>query len=357
MKNLLHHPYADFFSMDVVDELENMGITNLVGAVPLAPELDLTGNPIRAKSYWVWLRNPLDFPTNLSAEGKLYIPYRSRDTLIHYSPSGPVGNAGRFEKRYISDLVAAGYHVFTGRRNGASLLTEHAKEVANAPYRIELARRAGQTHVGGFRTEGYMPTDALDEPVASLMALGPMFEKICLLSQSFGASMHYHALNELEDYQGLTEKFGNVVNIAGYVGKLSQDANGLWNGTKVPGDQFAQIQVSEMRKADFNYNPAYGTSEYLNNMKQIALNNGMISVPPRIGHIFFNCPEDPFIAGPLSEDQATLAEYGPETPNKWFNSKHAPTADLRAHSMDFLTAEEIIWALEVKVEGIAIEHC
>lgn len=352
------HPYSGFFDLKSLSTLRRLGIQHLIGALPLSPEADLQNKTIPADVYWVWFVNSRSFTDDFIAEGKLYIPHRQKvdTTLIHYSPSGPVGNAGRFERRYIAGLVSAGYYVFTGRRNGASLLTQHAQEVINSPERIELAQKCNQSHVGGFRSEGYTPTDALNEPVATLSGLHLPFRKICLLSQSFGASMHYQALTRLRGHTQLLDKLGNVVNIAGYVGKYIKNEHGLWDGAALPAEQFIGLQVAEMRKAGFNYHPQHGAPEFTQSMAEVARGNEMIKVPDNVGHVFFNCVEDPFIAGPSDQHVETLRNYGPTSANKLFISMHAPMGDLRPHSMDFLTVEELIKALEKKITGVSFEN-
>ncbi len=344
------HPYADFFDSSVVTLLQRAGVKHLAGAVQLYPEIDIRNESVPADTYWLWFGNLPGFPDVLPAEGKLYIPHKSgvNGTLIHYSPSGPVGNAGRFERRYIAGLVRAGYPVFTARRNGSYLCTDHAKEVINAPYRISLAEICAQSHVGGHRPEGYMPTDALNEPVVTLCGLEPAFDKIHLLSQSFGSAAHYHAVTKLSGHQRLLAKLGTIVNIAGYVGKYVQDDCGLWDGTALPAQQFVEFQVAEMHKTGFNYCTKYGTSEFAGNIAQVAQANERIQVPDTVNHVFFNCVNDPFIAGPRDQHSETLRDYGPPSSRKRFVSMQAPPGDPRPHSMDFLTVADLISALETE---------
>lgn len=351
------HPYARFFDKKLVESLRQSGMRNLEGAVALVPEKDSTGQFIPAMAFWLWFGSQPEFPGSLPSEGKLYVPNRHTPapTLIHYSPSAPVGNAGRFEHRYIRGLIKAGYHVFTGRRNGAALHTPRAQEVINSSLRIELARQSNQAYIGSDRKEGYTPLDAINEPITTLWGLAPAFAHIRLLSQSFGSSSHYHAMSQLHDNQRDLYKLGNIVNIAGYIGKHAYTEKDVWDGTALPAHKFLNFQVEQMRKTGFNYPTEHGVPEFRKSMQQVAKVNGEIRGTEKVGHVFFNCVNDPFVTGPLDQQPETLMKYGPPAPNKLFISMCAPKGDPRPHSMDFLSVDDLINALERKVVGISFE--
>lgn len=349
----LDKSWARFSEQASLQKLERLGIKNIESAFKISSESDLNSNQIEneAEIYWVRFNPPSDFPNILPVEGKLYIPRNAKQnkTLIHYAPSFPQGNAGRFEKRYIYAFLKAGYSFFAGRHNGASLTKgETLDEIMNAPRRLEIAAKCGEQHIGGTRTDGYLPSEMNDEPIASLSALAGAFDEIHLVAQSLGASAHYNAVTKLKGHPEIMHKIRNIVSIAGYVGKDRKSDDNIWDGTKIPEQQFGAHQMDQIKRSDLNFK---GDLEvFLSDMKKISEMNARIEVPPHVGNILFVTSKDPFIAGPRDSTPESLDDYGPATSRKLIISdERMETGDKRPHSMDWITSEDIIAAMEAEI--------
>lgn len=340
----------------VISSLSGLGIENIKAAFKIDKEKDNAGNDIEsiADIYWVKFSKPKDYPNAPTVEGKLYIPKnpKKETTLIHYAASFPPGNAGRFEKHYVYDFLVDGSAFFAGRNNGVSLVKANnfnPAEIINAPKRLQLAETHSEQHLGGIKPEGYSPAEVGDQPITSLSALAPAFQRINLIAQSFGVSANNNAVTQLrERHQEIIERIRNIVSIAGYVGKDSEDDKGVRDGTKISGEQFATLLMSEINKSGFNFSG--GVERLKSGMQEVARRNEQTVIPPHINYVLFITPKDG-IVGPASYDNESLKDYGPNTSRKIvINDLRMPDGDMRPHSMDWITAEELLNAMKKDVQ-------
>ena len=308
-------------------------------------EKDLHGKVINADIYWLVAFPPDDFQHLPAIEGKLYLPHvNARNELILFTPGFPGGNAGRFEQRYAKALIDEGYAFFTIRHNGTSLTNGATSfEILNSQKRMELAVTSCEHHIGGTRSEGYSPTDIIEEPIGPLLGFSEMFETIHLMGQSMGVAASYNAIRVLSSNH-VIDSIGNVVGIAGYVGRTGECA-GIWDGLKMPFSKFADYQYEYVAKVDANICPK---ERFRGEMKKVAEANEDALVPDHVGNILVFASGDPLIDGPAGD---SVYLYGPPTRRKVVIRDETNTTDSKQHSMLWISPENLIRAVQARVSA------
>ncbi len=335
-------------------------------AFGIEDEKTLDGQEINAEIFWTKIGRPDDpeFSHLPGTETKMYFPNQNANgEVIIFTPGFPGGNAGRFEQRYAKAIVDAGYAFITTRHNGTSLTNgKTSAEILNSPKRMDLAAKTGEHHIGGTREEGHSPREMIDEPIPVLLALKDAFKKIHLMGQSMGVSSNYNAITELENHPEITEKIGNIVGIAGYVGGTEKEGpDGIWDGTKGSFEALADYEMTYIQKVDLNFTG--GKEGYIKEMEKVAEQNAKMEVPDHVGNVLIFTPNDPLIAGPKTETGVpgvpgkmiasgeTLLEYGPKSSKKVVIEDRSTPEDqkAKAHSMLWIAPENLLRAVKTEV--------
>lgn len=354
--------WKNFSENDEVERLLNGGIENISMAFNIDKEVDIEGNPVNSKISWLKFESPeydgIDGKLP-SIEGKLYEPNdeeNSNGELIIFTPGFPGGNAGRFEQRYAQAFVDAGYSFFTIRHNGTSLTNgEVSTEIVNSVKRTDIAKLASEHHIGGTREDGYRPDQMIDEPVTAILSLQKKFQKIHLMGQSMGVSSGYNAVTKLESNKQITDKLGNIVGIAGYVGREKEMPDGVWQGMKdfkgegkYPDgmDGLIAYELDYIKSVDLNC--TLNAEEFKDSLIKIANANEKMMVPDHVGNILIFTPEDPLITGP-EETEDGVSKYGPESKRKIIIRDETGLGEKRPHSMLWIKPENLIRAVQAKI--------
>lgn len=344
-----------FSEPEAVKRLAELGVTNVEAAFTVAGENDINKQPIEgAEIFWVRYGVPEEFrddPKFLSVEGKVYFPKTGGNgELIVFSPGFPGGNAGRFEQRYVQAFLDAGYAFATTRHNGASLTNgATSAEILNCEKRMEIAKEAGEHHLGGTREQGYGPSEMINEPFNVVVSLHGGFKRVHLMGQSMGVASSYNTVTRLADNPEISGKLGNVVGISGYVGDTSETPDGIWSGMKKDFAKLAEYEFGYMEKVDLNAprNPKW----YSDEMKKVAAANEKMKVPPHVGNILVYAPADPLISGPDKAKEDYTLEYGPKSRRKLIieDGSMPPEQEKKAHSMLWIAPENLVRAVQAKV--------
>ncbi len=339
-----------------VNRLTELGVRNVEAAFQITGENDIDGRAIEgADIFWVKYGVPEEaYGTEgmLSVEGKLYLPKENANgEVIVFSPGFPGGNAGRFEQRYVSAFIEAGYAFATTRHNGASLTNGATSlEILNSAKRMEIAAASGEHHLGGTREQGYAPSEMINEPINVLGALHQKFDRVHLMGQSMGVSSSYNSLTWATEHPEISDKIGNIVGISGYVGDTSETPDGIWSGMKKDFNKLAEYEFGYMEKVDLN--APRDAKWYADEMKKVAAANESMKVPPNVGNILIYTPEDPLIAGPDKSKEDYALNYGPKSQRKLIIEDHTkPVSDKKPHSMLWIEPSVLVRALKMEVSA------
>ncbi|MDD5050171.1 MAG: alpha/beta hydrolase [Candidatus Pacebacteria bacterium] len=348
---------------EALERLRQLGIKPEL-AFSIEDEKNLKGEKVNAEIFWTKIGKPdgEEFADLVPVESKIYLPKENANgELILFTPGFPGGNAGRFEQRYAKDFTDAGYAFATIRHNGTSLTNgKTSAEIMNSPKRTEIAKQAGEHHLGGTRPEGYTPRQMIDEPVGVLLALQEKFKRVHLMGQSMGVASSYNTATRLKNHPEVTDKIGNIVGIAGYVGGTDGVPDGIWEGMKdfdgggkYPNgmDGLIAYELDYVKKVDLNF--ALNADQFKQSLKEVAEKNAEMEVPEHVGNVLVFCPGDPLIAGPKAKTGEELLQYGPETKRKAvIEDLSMPESEkAKAHSMLWIEPENLIRAVEAKVSS------
>jgi len=342
---------------EAISRLETYGIGDYDFALTVESEInkDASGNEVDlardADITWIKFNKPDDgdFSDLESVEGKLYIPKNNGNgELIFFTPGFPGGNAGRFEKQYAKAFVDAGYSFFTIRHNGSSLTKiDSAKEVVNFDKRLELAKQSGEDYIGGTKENGHAPAEIVNEPITPLLQLCKMFDKVHLMGQSMGVTSSYNAVTRLSGRPDITDKIGNIVGIAGYVGKEKGEPEDPWGGMKMPTKDLVEYEKEYIKQVDTN---TIFTEDEVAKLVEV---NKKMKVPSHIGNILIVSPGDPLIGGPDKTKEDYANKYGPETGKKLIISDESNLDKPKQHSMLWIAPKNLLRAVkaEISVHG------
>lgn len=353
-----HREAAQFFDNELVKKLTESGIENIEWAFDSGEETDLRGEKIDAQINWLKLDRPAGekFKDIPDVECKLYSPAKPNGELIIFTPGTPGGNGGRFETLYAKTFVDAGYAFCTIRHNGTSLTNgEDTAEVINSKKRLSIAKESGEHHIGGTKEEGYGPIGVVNETVNPLLALYKNFEKVHLMGHSMGVSASYNALSRTENIPDVVKKIGNMVSIAGYVGKTGEREPGIWDGMKMPSEELIDFELEHGKGDDVNM---CSREIYKKELMEVARTNEQMSVPKHVNNVLIFTPEDPLIAGPDESKQRFekdeyVTGYGPNTTRKLIIRDETRLGEKKPHSMRWICPSNLLRALKVElpIEG------
>ena len=346
--------YSKFSDPRAVERLRELGIENVSLALAVEHEKDISNNEINAEILWAKFKKPTDaeWVGCTDVEGKLYLPNsKEKDNgseLILFSPGFPGGDAGRFEQRYAKTFTGAGYAFFTIRHNGTNLANpKRSPGVINCPERMAVAQALSEQHIGGERS--YNQVEVVNEPITPLLSLAPKFDRIHLMGQSLGVAASYNAATRLAGHPDITEKFGNIINISGFVGKDKNDPQDDFDGMKMTINELTDYQFEHIAEAGTN--TAKTHEEFKAAMKQVAQLNAKINIPEHVGNILIFTPGDPLIAGPHTSEQDYLNNYGPQTSRKLIIQDMGNLKDKKQHSMLWIAPENLLRAVQADVHG------
>ena len=322
---------------EAISRLEAYGISDYDFALTIESEInkDAFGNEVDltrdADITWIKFNKPddADFNDLNSVEGKLYIPKNNANReLIFFTPGFPGGNAGRFEKQYAKTFIDAGYAFFTIRHNGSSLTKlDTAKDIMNFDKRLELAKQSEEEYIGGIKDNGHAPSEIINEPITPLLQLHKIFDKIHLMGQSMGVTSSYNAITRLSGRPDITDKIGNIIGIAGYVGKEKGEPDDPWDGMKMLTKDLVEYEREYIRQVDTN---AVFTEDEVTKLAEV---NKKMKVPSHIGNILIFSPGDPLIGGPDKKEEDYAKKYGPETGKKLIIRDESNLDKPKQHSM------------------------
>lgn len=126
-------------------------------------------------------------------EAQVFTPASDTGDVILFCPGFPGAGATLFEQRHVATLVHEGYAVIVIRHAGTRLDTVHAPMMINNGHRLHLARRSGQTLLGG--APATMDTWMM-EPYVVLRQLVETYRGIHVIGNSFGALSAMWSLTE-----------------------------------------------------------------------------------------------------------------------------------------------------------------
>ncbi len=346
--------YEQHSDAKALERLREIGVENAVFAFTIEDEKDLEGTPIDAEIFWIRFKKPEGkaFADCVDVEGKLYLPKgeSTNHELILFTPGFPGGNAGRFEQRYAKEFSGAGYAFFTVRHNGTNLVKpDTAPEVLNSRKRMDLAAIAHEQHIGGTRPEGYGMSDIAREPITPLLALQHRFRRIHMMGQSMGVAASYNAVTRMEARPDVLKKIGNVVGIAGYVGKEDGGNEEAWDGMKKPVNELIDYEFGYIQKVGTNAIP--DKERFRQDMKDVAAVNARMQVPEHVGNILVFTPGDPLIAGPDTTKDHYSREYGPRTDRKLIIRDETDLKDPKQHSMLWISPANLLRAVQANVSA------
>lgn len=330
-------------------KIEGVPEDKILFSLTVEKECDIEGNEIDADISWMRFKKPDGeaFADLEDVEGKLYQPKgKSNGELVLFTPGFPGGNAGRFEQRYAKALLDEGYSFFTIRHNGTSLTKmDTAEEIINCPERLQRAQETGEHHIGGTREGGHKPVEIMREAVTPLMALHTQFDKVHLMGQSMGVAASLQAATRVKGREGIDEKIGNIVGIAGYVGKDKKE-DGAWDGMKMRVDDIVEYEQGYIKKVDAN------TTYTEEDIAEAAALNAKMDIPDHTGLILIYSPNDPLIAEPNKDQEDYLLNYGPDTVRKLVIRDESNLNAQKQHSMLWIDPKSLIRALRAKVSAL-----
>ncbi len=337
---------------EAVSRLAELGVKNVETAFAILEEKDINNKPLEnVEIFWAKFGAPKEegFGDLLSVEGKVYFPKTANGELVLFTPGFPGGVAGRFEQRYARAFTEAGYAFATVRHNGASLTNgEMSEQIMNCPKRLEIAKQAGEHHIGGTREQGYSPSEMINEPINLLASLQGKFKRVHLMGQSMGVASSYNVATKFSDNAEITGKLGNIVGISGYVGTTEETPDGIWNALKQNFNTLAEYEKGYMERVDLN--APRDSKWYATEMKKVAAQNEKMRVPSHVGNILVFSPEDPLIVGPDKSKEQYALNYGPKSQRKLIiEDLSKPADDKKAHSMLWIAPENLVRAVQAKV--------
>lgn len=317
------------------DDLEAMG-AHVLGTC----EREAYGMP--ADVYWVRF---MPKGEQELVEGKLYLPHDPNNELVHMSPGFPGGNAGRMEMLHAAKLVDAGYAVSTHRFNGTSLVGDDAEEVINCPERVEYAAANHETHVGGFRENGYPIAGVVRHPLSVLLTIGAAFEHIHTVGHSMGVAANNISVAGLADnHPPVGGRVRTMVGLAGYMaGPPEHVDDEWWPGLRMPMSELSAYELQRMLEKGVNF--ATDAATYRAAMFGIAVKNNIIRLPDYISQFMLFAANDPLIHCPEKGE-----DVGPIGGRKIvIRDERQPADDTKPHSMRWVKTDEIIRYLRVGI--------
>lgn len=354
--------WESFSELLEVQGLIDSGIENVSMAFHIENEKDIEDEEILAQISWIKFNSPeYDKVVDVlpSIEGKLYRPkegMKDNGEIIVFTPGFPGGNAGRFEQRYAKHFVDAGYSFFTVRHNGTSLINgETSAEILNSEKRMDIAKKVGEHHIGGTREEGYRPDEMIYEPITAVLSLQKKYKRIHMIGQSMGVASSYNSVTVLGKDEEISSKFGNIVGIAGYIGKENGIPDGVWNGMKdfkgkgkYPDgiDGIIAYELDYVKSVDLNFK--LNSEEFKKSLLEVGIKNSGMKVPDHVGNVLIYTPEDPLVAGPESDDESVL-DYGPRSNRKLIIKDETGLGEKKPHSMLWIEPENLIRAVQAKI--------
>lgn len=145
-------------------------------------------------------------------ETQVFQPDGGSSSAILFCPGCPGMGGTVFEQRHAAALVDEGYCVYVIKHKGTKLSGAIAPVMVNNASRLMQGRKKGETHLGG----GTATMDEwLNEPLALLNALDPLFKDIHVIGNSFGA---LSALWSMTEQLAVIDKVKSILLYAGAQG-------------------------------------------------------------------------------------------------------------------------------------------